>query len=97
VDETGTYDIPITYVLNALCKQHTKGFYHKKKKRAQLRLNTEALVPKDWKRVASTFTFFISACSTVPPHPALPAASEFRLILDSVPAKLRQFTGGLLW
>jgi starvation-inducible outer membrane lipoprotein len=50
-------------------------------------MNTEALIPKDWKRVAFTFTFFISACTTVPP--LLPAASEFRLILDSVSAELR--------
>jgi len=28
-------------------------------------MNTEALILKDWKRVASTSTFFISACTTV--------------------------------
>jgi len=36
-------------------------------------MKTEALIPKDWKRVESTFTFFISACTTAPlPAPFLP-------------------------
>lgn len=59
-------------------------------------MNTEALIPKDWKRVESTFTFFISACTTVPLPPPLPS-SEFHLILDSVSAELRYFMESLLW
>ena len=51
-----------------------------RRKKSKVRVNTEAPIYKDGKRVESTFKFFISACTTVLPTPT--SSPGFRVPLN---------------